>query len=116
LYDPEVFLDRTYRCFLKLGAPKAKPAFKLPRRADLYALAVIIWRQGFKRSTRWKFWQNLFGILRHNPANAEHYITVCAHNEHFLEYRQIVRDEITAQLAEFQRQEALTAEKTAIAA
>lgn len=116
LYDPEVFLDRTYRCFLKLGAPKAKPAFKLPRRADLYALAVIIWRQGFKRSTRWKFWQNLFGILRHNPANAEHYITVCAHNEHFLEYRQIVRDEITAQLAEFQRQEALIAEKTAIAA
>jgi len=116
LYDPEVFLDRTYRCFLKLGAPKAKPAFKLPRRADLYALAVIIWRQGFKRSTRWKFWQNLFGILRHNPANAEHYITVCAHNEHFLEYRQIVRDEIMAQLAEFQRQEALTAEKTAIAA
>ncbi|MFN7317346.1 MAG: DUF4070 domain-containing protein, partial [Microcystis sp.] len=50
------------------------------------------------------------------PANAEHYITVCAHNEHFLEYRQIVRDEITAQLAEFQRQEALMAEKTVIAA
>jgi len=49
--------------------------------------------------------------LRHNPANAEHYITVCAHNEHFLEYRQIVRDEIMAQLAEFQRQEALTSGK-----
>jgi hypothetical protein len=26
---------------------------------------------------------------------------MCAHNEHFLEYRQIVRDEIEAQLAEF---------------
>ena len=31
---------------------------------------------------------------------------MCAHNEHFLEYRQIVKDEIEAQLAEFQRQEA----------
>jgi radical SAM superfamily enzyme YgiQ (UPF0313 family) len=116
LYDPEVFLDRTYRCFLKLGAPRAKTAPKLPRRADIYALAVIIWRQGFKRSTRWKFWHHLFSIIRHNPANAEHYITVCAHNEHFLEYRQIVRDEITQQLEEFQRQEALLPEKTAVAA
>jgi radical SAM superfamily enzyme YgiQ (UPF0313 family) len=116
LYDPEVFLDRTYRCFLKLGAPKAQPAAKLPRRADIYALAVIIWRQGFKRSTRWKFWHHLFGILRHNPAVLEHYITVCAHNEHFLEYRQIVRDEIEQQLAEFQRQEAALQEKSPVAA
>jgi hypothetical protein len=43
--------------------------------------------------------------LRHNPGVWEHYLTICAHNEHFLEYRQIVRDEIEAQLAEFQAQE-----------
>jgi radical SAM superfamily enzyme YgiQ (UPF0313 family) len=116
LYDPENFLDRTYRCFLKLGAPRAKTPFKLPARADLYALAVIVWRQGFKRSTRWKFWHHFFSMLIRNPANAEHYITVCAHNEHFLEYRQIVRDEIEQQLAEFKRQEALLQEKSPVAA
>jgi radical SAM superfamily enzyme YgiQ (UPF0313 family) len=116
LYDPENFLDRTYRCFLKLGAPRAKTPFKLPARADLYALAVIVWRQGFKRSTRWKFWHHFFSMLIRNPANAEHYITVCAHNEHFLEYRQIVRDEIEQQLAEFKRQEALLPEKSPVAA
>jgi hypothetical protein len=33
---------------------------------------------------------------------------VCAHNEHFLEYRQIVRDEIEAQLAEFLANESQT--------
>jgi hypothetical protein len=68
---------------------------------DLRALAIVVWRQGFKRDTRWKFWHHLFSIIRHNPGVWEHYLTMCAHNEHFLEYRQIVRDEIEAQLAEF---------------
>nr|WP_242040267.1 MULTISPECIES: B12-binding domain-containing radical SAM protein [Desertifilum] len=107
LYDPHIFLDRTYRCFLKLGAPTAKEPFKLPSWTDLKALSIIIWRQGVKRDTRWRFWHHLGGILRHNPAVFAHYLTVCAHNEHFLEYRQIVRAEITKQLVEFQRQEAL---------
>ena len=108
LYDPEVFLDRTYRCFLKLGAPKCKAPAKFPSWVDLRALGIIIWRQGIKRKTRWKFWHHLFSVMRQNPAVWDAYLTVCAHNEHFLEYRQIVRDEIEAQLIEFQRQEALS--------
>ncbi|HEY9873214.1 MAG TPA: DUF4070 domain-containing protein [Candidatus Obscuribacterales bacterium] len=106
LYDAERFLDRTYRCFLMLGAPKCKPPAKMPSWVDLRALAIVIWRQGVKRKTRWKFWHHLFSILKRNPAVWEHYISVCAHNEHFLEYRQIVRDEIEAQVAEFLAQEA----------
>lgn len=77
----------------------------MPSWVDLRALGIVIWRQGFKRNTRWKFWHHLFSILKHNPAVWEHYLTVCAHNEHFLEYRQIVRHEIEVQLAEFQAQE-----------
>lgn len=108
LYDPEVFLDRTYRCFLKLGVPKCKPPAKFPSWVDLRALGIIIWRQGIKRKTRWKFWHHLLSVMLQNPGVWETYLTVCAHNEHFLEYRQIVRDEIEAQLKEFQRQEALS--------
>jgi hypothetical protein len=67
-----------------------------------------VWRQGVKRKTRWKFWHHLFSILRRNPAVWDHYLTVCAHNEHFLEYRQIVRDEIEAQVAEFLASESQT--------
>jgi len=74
----------------------------------LRALLTVVWRQGFKRSTRWKFWHHLFSILKRNPAVWDHYLTVCAHNEHFLEYRQIVRDEIEAQLAEFLANESQT--------
>jgi hypothetical protein len=105
LYDPEIYLDRVYRCFLKLGAPKCHPPAKLPSWIDLKALAIVIWRQGIKRKTRWKFWHHLFSIIKNNPAVWEHYLTLCAHNEHFLEYRQIVRDNIEAQLAEFKEQE-----------
>ncbi|MBR8830616.1 MAG: Hopanoid C-2 methylase [Chroococcopsis gigantea SAG 12.99] len=115
LYDPEIFLDRTYRCFLILGAPRCKPPFKLPQMRDLKALAIIVWRQGFKRHTRWKFWHHLFSILRHNPAVWEHYLTVCAHNEHFMVYRDIVRREIEAQLVEFQKQELILNESKAMA-
>jgi len=101
LYEPSRYLDRIYRCFLMLGAPKVKAPFKMPSLIDLKALSIVVWRQGFKRQTRWKFWHHLFSIIKNNPAVWEHYLTVCAHNEHFMEYRQIVRDEIEAQLVEY---------------
>jgi radical SAM superfamily enzyme YgiQ (UPF0313 family) len=110
LYDAERFLDRTYRCFLIMGAPKCKAPSKMPSWVDLRALLIVVWRQGVKRRTRFKFWHHLFSIIKRNPAVWEHYLTVCAHNEHFLEYRQIVRDEIEGQLTEFLAQEAVQAQ------
>lgn len=98
LYDPEQYLDRVYRCFLMLGAPKCKAPAKLPSLIDLRALAIVCWRQGIVRKTRWKFWHHLFSMIKNNPAVWEHYLTVCAHNEHFLHYRQIVREQIEAQV------------------
>lgn len=106
LYDPIKYLDRTYRCFLMLGAPKCKAPAKMPSWVDIRALLIVCWRQGIKRNTRWKFWHHLFSIIKHNPEVWDHYLAVCAHNEHFLEYRQIVRDELEAQLAEFLAREA----------
>ena len=101
LYDAEKFLDRTYRHFMIMGAPKCHPPAKFLSPIELRALTLIIWRQGIKRKTRWKFWHHLYDIIKHNPAVWKNYITICAHNEHFLEYRQIVRDQIEAQLIEF---------------
>ncbi|PIG92075.1 B12-binding domain-containing radical SAM protein [Gloeocapsopsis sp. IPPAS B-1203] len=106
LYDPVKYLDRTYRCFLILGAPKCKAPAKMPSWVDIRALLIVCWRQGIKRNTRWKFWHHLFSIIKNNPEVWDHYLAVCAHNEHFLEYRQIVRDELEAQLAEFLAREA----------
>ena len=112
LYDAEKFLDRTYRHFLMLGAPKCQVPAKIPSLVELRALMIVLWRQGIKRQTRWKFWHHLFSIIKRNPAVWDHYLTVCAHNEHFLEYRYIVRNEIEANLAEFL---ALRTQKTSTA-
>ncbi|AFZ00642.1 B12-binding domain-containing radical SAM protein [Calothrix sp. PCC 6303] len=101
LYDPTKYLDRTYRCFLMMGSPKWTAPAKFPELIVLKAFAIILWRQGIKRETRWKFWHHLFSILKRNPKVFDHYLATCAHIEHFYEYRQIVRDEIESQLKEY---------------
>jgi radical SAM superfamily enzyme YgiQ (UPF0313 family) len=109
LYEPKRFIDRTYRHFLHMAPlPVKKKKGGLPSLVDLKALAIVIWRQGIKRDTRSKFWHHLFSILRHNPGVWTYYLTTCAHAEHFIEYRQLVRAQIEAQLQEYHRSEAQT--------
>jgi hypothetical protein len=40
-------------------------------------------------------------MYRHNPGGVSSYLSTCAQIEHFLDYRQIVKDQIEVQLAEF---------------
>ena len=100
LYDPEQYLDRTCRNFMKLGASRHSGSLQLSRK-KLRALLILFWRQGIVRKMRWKFWSNLFKIIRHQPSLVGTYLTFCAYIEHFLEYRQIVRDQISIQLAAY---------------
>lgn len=101
LYDPMRYLERTYRHFRQIGAPKCPSRLRKVDWVGIRALLTMCWRQGVVRKTRWKFWLNLMGILRHNPTVWQHYLAVCALGEHFLEYRQIVRDQIETQLADY---------------
>jgi hypothetical protein len=110
LYDPERFLDRTYRHFRLLGQAtypkKGKRSKKKLNWLVIRALLIICWRQGIVRKTRWQFWRNLFSMYRHNPGGLSSYLSTCAQIEHFLDYRQIVKEQIEDQLAEFLAQEA----------
>jgi radical SAM superfamily enzyme YgiQ (UPF0313 family) len=106
LYEPVQYLNRVYRYFLKLGAPRVSPAFQMPEWVIVKALLKVCWRQGVRRRTRWLFWHHLLHILIKNPKVVEQYLAVCAHNEHFMEYRDIVRQQIEAQLKEFKRLDA----------
>lgn len=107
LYDPEKYLDRTLRHFMKLGNPKhskkIQPSGKLIR-----ALLLLCWQQGVLPKSRWKFWRNLGKMLRHNPRYVDLYLTVCGYLEHFTEYRQLVREHINSQLAAYQASRAQT--------
>jgi radical SAM superfamily enzyme YgiQ (UPF0313 family) len=102
LYDPVRFLDRTYRHFRMLGPPRWQPTERAPDRhgwQDIRALATLCWRQGVKRSSRWKFWPHLFSIGRRNPRVMSHYICTLAHIEHFLWIRESIRCQVETQLA-----------------
>ncbi|MFO8041286.1 MAG: B12-binding domain-containing radical SAM protein [Sodalinema sp.] len=117
LYDPVVFLNRTYRHFRFLGEAtyphKGKATRKNTSWVVIRALLTLCWRQGLVRKTRFVFWRNLWLMYRHNPGGISSYLSVCAQAEHFLEYRQIVKDEIEAQLADYLAQEERKAMKAA---
>ena len=112
LYDPQNFLERTYRHYRILGeAPCHKNPKKRKKKAKkpfdwsaIRALLIICWRQGLLRETRSSFWRYLWQMLRHNRRGVASYLTVCAQAEHFLEYRQIVKAQIEAQLVDYQQQ------------
>ncbi|NJK99965.1 MAG: B12-binding domain-containing radical SAM protein [Spirulinaceae cyanobacterium SM2_1_0] len=117
LYDPLCFLERTYRHYRILGAApchaerrrKAKGKPKGKQSVDwrgLQALAIICWRQGVVRKTRLRFWVYLAQMLIHNRGGVPSYLGVCAQIEHFLEYRESVKQNIEAQLEEFLAAEA----------
>lgn len=113
LYEPDRYLARVYRHFIDMKPHPHKKQFKLPEPADLRALVLICWRQGLKRDTRWQFWRQLYSIIRRNPGVFKHYLTNCAHLEHFIDYRQIVRSEIETQLANISAVEPTTAKLAA---
>lgn len=101
LYEPNRYLARVYRHFLQMKPTPHKKKFRMPELTDIRAMFIIFWRQGVKRNTRFQFWSQLFSILRHNPGVLESYLINCGLMEHFIEYRQIVRDEIEAQLDQY---------------
>jgi radical SAM superfamily enzyme YgiQ (UPF0313 family) len=105
LYDPEKYLDRTYRHIMGMGLPRVAAPLPPITRDELKGLLTLIWRQGFQRRTRWKFWPHLFNIWRHKPQLLGKFMATCAYGEHFLEYRQVVRDQIEGQLQAYLAQQ-----------
>ncbi|WP_013320583.1 B12-binding domain-containing radical SAM protein [Gloeothece verrucosa] len=106
LYEPEAFLERTHRCFLKFATSRGKTTFTKRRATQLTwkeikVLLILFWRQGLKSKTRWLFWSYLFSIIKNNPQALFGYVYHCASLEHFVEYRQIVRNQVETSLKQF---------------
>jgi radical SAM superfamily enzyme YgiQ (UPF0313 family) len=103
LYDPIKYLERVFRHFMLLGEAKyPKKPGKVRKKlnpSNLRAMAIVFWRQGFRRTTRWKFWRQLYQMYRLNRGGIGSYLTTCAQMEHFIVYRELVREQIRAQLA-----------------
>ncbi len=120
LYEPQKYLERVFRHFKMLGDPRHPETFQVRRseeddlnvesvkkdsqsRSKLQVALTLLWRQGVVRKTRWSFWAKLFYIYKNKRDLLEAYLTVCSFIEHFNEYRQVVRDQITTQLAQHRK-------------
>jgi radical SAM superfamily enzyme YgiQ (UPF0313 family) len=114
LYDPLTALNRTFRHFSELGEGQ-KQSLQGRRQTTgrpgpeinwitIRALLIIAWRQGIVRKTRWRFWSNLAIILWRYPNVAAFYLSVCAQAEHFIDFRETVRDQIHDQLQAYLHQ------------
>jgi radical SAM superfamily enzyme YgiQ (UPF0313 family) len=116
LYDPLRLLNRTYRHFLMLAEGQRNHRNAAQKRGKvagspqinwtiLRAFAIICWRQGVVRKTRLRFWLNLFNMLCRYPEAAASYVGVCAQAEHFIDFREIVKQQIEDQLSTFLTQQ-----------
>ena len=117
LYEPNAYIDRVTHYYLKMGKPRWHAFYKseksdqssLPSLTDIRALSIVVWRQGFKRNTRFRFWKSLAIIAMRNPKLLEQFLVVLAHNEHFQEYRGVVTKEIQDQMASLPLEPAVSA-------
>jgi hypothetical protein len=105
LYEPRAYLDRIYRFFLELGVETPhndeRQTESVPRDRKRHslrtilrfarALLIVCWRQGVVRDTRSVFWRYAINIARQRPHLLDPYLVMCAHNEHFLVYRDRIR-------------------------
>jgi radical SAM superfamily enzyme YgiQ (UPF0313 family) len=105
LYDPHRYMRRVYRYSLKLleGRQHSRGQRNQPRpwtqgSGLLRGLVTLIWRQGLRRDTRWLFWRQLAAMAWRYPWGLDNYLWLLMLNEHFIDYQQLVQDQIEAQL------------------
>ncbi|RUM53387.1 MAG: B12-binding domain-containing radical SAM protein [Methylococcus sp.] len=106
-YDANTYIDRVYRCFLKLGPPVKTRSFQgwmIPELCEIRVLLTVIVRQGILRKTRWKYWHHGLSILFRKPAVLRHYLILLAHYEHHVDFRHFVSEQIRTQLENLESQ------------
>ncbi len=105
LYAPEAYMRRVYRYSLRLAEARQSLRRPMQQRRPwsqskdlLRGLGILIWRQGLRRDTRWLFWRQLAALAWRFPFDLDNYLWLLMLNEHFMDYRAVVEEQITAQL------------------
>ncbi|MFZ0407051.1 MAG: radical SAM protein [Cyanobium sp.] len=105
LYEPSNYLNRIYRYSTRLGRDRAASRLSfqsfldhLRRPQALIGMLTLFWNQGLIRKTRWSFWRYLLLTAIQRPQVLDQYLWMALLNEHFLEYRSLVRREVSDQL------------------
>jgi radical SAM superfamily enzyme YgiQ (UPF0313 family) len=99
IYEPMHYLKRTFRHFMAMQGDRPKAIHHIGK-PELKLLAALCWRQGVKRSTRYRFWGQLVLVALLKPRLLYDYLSVLGFGEHFFEFRHIVKAQVEAQLAQ----------------
>lgn len=109
LYGPHLYMRRVYRYSIKLAAGRHRrtdraagqsqqPLVWNQGRGLMRGLFTLIWRQGLRRDTRWRFWSQLLALAWRHPEMMDTYLWLLMLNEHFLDYQKPMAEQIGAQL------------------
>ena len=105
LYDPSNYLRRIYNYSTMLGSKRSNHRINLKgflghlnRPSAMAGVLTLFWNQGIRRNSRWLFWRYLIKTMVERPQVLDQYLWMCVLNEHFLEYRSVVREEVSSQL------------------
>lgn len=102
LYDPIPYLERVYGYCRKLSIAPRKELHRWQQHSDLlWGFLILCWRQGLQRETRWIFWKHLLAICILCPHVLDEYLWLLMLEEHFIDYRDLVRDQVHKQLEGF---------------
>ena len=95
LYEPRHFLNRLRKHCLMMGpVARGRRKKKIKGLYEIKALFILLWRHGFKRSSRWMFWCYLFEILYKNPVAFRRFISSCGQFEHYHSYSLTVGEKV----------------------
>ncbi len=96
LYEPLPYLKRAFSHFQTIGQ---RPPIRYPiTDKEIRLFLAICWRQGILRETRWRFWTQLWTMIRQRPDLLYDYLTVLGLGEHFFNFRYQVRAKLEEQL------------------
>jgi radical SAM superfamily enzyme YgiQ (UPF0313 family) len=104
LYEPKRYLNRALRHLKNTEVSKIQKTIQKKRQGGSFSWKMfkmsmfIFWKFGVVEQTRWQFWSYLFKAIWLNPSQVENSVRLYVFMEHFSDYRQIIRDQINAQL------------------
>jgi radical SAM superfamily enzyme YgiQ (UPF0313 family) len=99
LYSPKSYFDRVRMLARTLRRQPKQLGTTRGRKREITALALVVWRLGFARSTAWYFWRNVLQVLFTRPGNFEAVVHLMALFIHFDRQTRFVLDGLARKLA-----------------
>jgi len=105
IYEPKRYLNRVTRQLTNMKISNIQKTIRKKQKSasfnwKMFKMSImLIWQFGVVKQTRWIFWSFMLKNIWLHPSQAEDALKLYSLMEHFSDYRQIIRDDITAQLA-----------------